>query len=278
MLAPSSTYKITWEKLPDDFPLPDDPVDNIYQPALAAALTDSLNEAGKLLDNSLTPTNYGICATVNGKMVVKAPDWAYIPQIRVDRKEVSRSYTPNLQGDLPVIVLEFLSETEGGEYSTTSTYPPGKYFYYEQILQVPNYGIFDPKTGELELRRLGNQQRYALVSPNSEGRFWIPEMDLYLGVWQGYRETLETYWLRWWDKQGNLLLWSTEKREQAEQRAEAERQRAEAERQRADAGEQRAEAERQRADAGEQRAEAERQRADRLAAQLRAAGIEINEQ
>ncbi len=270
MLATSSAYKITWEKLPDDFQLPDDPVDNIYQPALAAALTESLNQAGKLSENSLTPTNYGICATVNGKMVVKAPDWAYIPQIRVDRQEVSRSYTPNLQGDPPVIVLEFLSETEGGEYSTKSTYPPGKYFYYEQILCVPNYGIFDPKTGELELRHLGNQQRYALASPNSEGRFWIPEMDLYLGVWQGCCETLETYWLRWWDDQGNLISWSTEKAEQAEQRAEAERQRA-------DAGEQRAEAERQRADAGEQRAEAERQRADRLAAQLRAAGIEINE-
>ncbi len=29
---------ITWEKLPDDFPLPDDLVDNINQPLLAAAL------------------------------------------------------------------------------------------------------------------------------------------------------------------------------------------------------------------------------------------------
>ncbi|NEP15279.1 MAG: Uma2 family endonuclease, partial [Symploca sp. SIO2C1] len=25
----TTKYKITWEKLPDDFPLPDDPVDNI---------------------------------------------------------------------------------------------------------------------------------------------------------------------------------------------------------------------------------------------------------
>lgn len=37
MLATSPTYTITWEKLPDDFLLPDDPVDNINQPALAAA-------------------------------------------------------------------------------------------------------------------------------------------------------------------------------------------------------------------------------------------------
>ncbi|MDJ1172854.1 Uma2 family endonuclease [Roseofilum capinflatum] len=239
----TSSYAITWEKLPEDFKLPDDPVDNIYQPALAAALTESLDQAGELAETSLTPTNYGICATVNGKMVVKAPDWAYIPQIRVDREEVSRSYTPNLQGDMPTIVLEFLSETEGGEYSIKETYPPGKYFYYEQILRVPNYGIFDPKTGVLEVYRLNDQQRYELETPNPEGRFWIPEMNLYLGVWQGCRENLESYWLRWWDDEGNLLLWGTEKVKQERQRAEA-----------------------------------ERQRADRLAAQLRAAGIEVNEQ
>ncbi len=45
MLAASSTHTITWEKLPDDFVLPDDPVDNIGQPAIAAALTESLQRA-----------------------------------------------------------------------------------------------------------------------------------------------------------------------------------------------------------------------------------------
>ncbi|MHC5720169.1 MAG: Uma2 family endonuclease, partial [Nostoc sp.] len=92
MTTLSQDYQITWEKLPDDYKLPDDPVDNINQPALAAALTQSLELAGKLPPNALTPTNYGICATLNGKIVVKAPDWAYIPKIGVDREEVIRSY------------------------------------------------------------------------------------------------------------------------------------------------------------------------------------------
>jgi hypothetical protein len=35
------------------------------------------------------------------------------------------------------------------------------------------------------------------------------------------------YWLRWWDKSGNLLLWGSELVEQERQRAEQERQRAE---------------------------------------------------
>jgi hypothetical protein len=33
-------------------------------------------------------------------------------------------------------------------------------------------------------------------------------------------------WLRWWDSQGNLLLWSSEQAQQERQRAQQERQRA----------------------------------------------------
>ncbi|MBE9039675.1 Uma2 family endonuclease, partial [Oscillatoriales cyanobacterium LEGE 11467] len=202
MLATSPTNNITWEKLPDDFVLPDDPVDNIDQPALAAALTASLQLAGRLPETALTPTNYGICATLNGKFVVKAPDWAYIPHIAVPREEVVRSYTPRLQGELPAIVLEFLSDTDGGEYSVKETYPPGKFFFYERILQVPNYGIFDLETGTLELYRLGETGRYRLESANENGRFWIQSMQLFLGVWQGTRENRQGYWLRWGDEGG----------------------------------------------------------------------------
>ncbi|MEM8637444.1 MAG: Uma2 family endonuclease [Cyanobacteria bacterium P01_G01_bin.54] len=232
MVATAPQCLITWEQLPDDFVLPDDSVDNINQPALAAALTESLQIAQHLPETALTPTNYGICATFNHQLVVKAPDWAYIPRITVPRSEIVRSYTPNLQGDRPTLVLEFLSATEGGEYSAKATYPLGKFFFYERVLQVPNYGIFDPETGVLELHRFDANQRYQLATPNEQGRYWLPELNLFLGVWQGSRENRQGYWLRWWDGVGNLLLWGTEQVEQ------------------------------------------ERQRVERLAAQLRAAGIE----
>jgi hypothetical protein len=64
--ATKSAYQIVWEKLPDDFVLRNDPVDNINQPALAAALTASLQIANRLPDQALTPTNYGISVAVNG--------------------------------------------------------------------------------------------------------------------------------------------------------------------------------------------------------------------
>jgi hypothetical protein len=63
-----------------------------------------------------------------------------------------------------------------------------------------------------------------------------------LGVWQGTKAEFTTNWLRWWDKSGNLLLWGSELVEQERQRAEQ-----------------------------------ERQRAERLAAQLRALGVDIDD-
>ncbi len=227
MLAHSSSYEITWEKLPDDFVLDDEPVDNINQPPLAAALTESLEIAGKLSANALTTTNYGICATLNQQVVVKAPDWGYVPLIRVPRDEVTRSYTPRLQGDIPVIVMEFISDTEGTEYSSKPTYPPGKWFFYEQVLQVPNYGIFEPSSGVLEVYKLDDLGNYELQAPDENNRYWIADMNLFLGIWQGSRENRNGYWLRWWDENGQLLLWGSEVATLERQRANEQSQRAE---------------------------------------------------
>jgi Uma2 family endonuclease len=246
MVLSITQYQVTWEKLPDDFILPDDPVDNVNQPALAAALTESLELNDRLSATTLATTNYGICATVNGKLVIKAPDWCFVTQISVPRDEVIRSYTPQLQGKIPAVAMEFLSDTEGGEYSIKATYPPGKYFFYERILRVPNYVIFDIAKGTLEVYRLDNSEQYVLQSANTEQRYWIAEMDLFLGIWQGTRETRTGPWLRWWNASGDLLLWGTERVEQ----------------------------ERQRADQEHQRADQAHQRAEQLMAQLRAAGIE----
>lgn len=122
-------YQITWVKLPDDFILPDDHFDNINQPLWAAALSDGLD----VPSNALITTNYGLCAMINEKFAVKAPDWAYIAKITVPREQIIRSYTPNLQGEKPLIVMEFLSETEGGEYSIKQTYPPENGFFMSKF-------------------------------------------------------------------------------------------------------------------------------------------------
>ncbi|MCU0524173.1 MAG: Uma2 family endonuclease [Elainella sp. Prado103] len=262
-----STPTIAWEALPADYKLPDDPVENIQQPLLAAALTDALGANQKICPEMLIVSNFGLVATVNKKIVVKAPDWLYVPQVKpVAKGVIRRSYTPYLEGDPVAIVMEFLSEEEGGELSVRSTPPYGKLYFYEQILQVPTYVTYDPYESELEVRCL-QAGRYVMQLPDPAGRIHIPELDLWLGIWQGERLGHTISWLRWWDGAGNLLLWSAEQAEQEHQRAEQEHQRAEQERQRAEQEHQRAEQERQ-------RAEQERQRAEALAAKLRELGID----
>ncbi|AFZ60413.1 Uma2 family endonuclease [Anabaena cylindrica FACHB-243] len=213
---------ISWEALPDDFQLEDEPVENTGQPILAGALRESLEIAGFIQSKMLIASNFGLCATLNGQFIAKAPDWLYVPTVKEILAE-RKSYTPNLEGDIPAIVMEFLSDNDGGEYSFKRTYPPGKWFFYEQILQVPVYVIFDPDGGLLEFYQLENG-RYELKQPDENGRHWIDSMGLFLGTWRGEKETRIGYWLRWWDEAGNLLLWSVEQISQERQRAEQERQ------------------------------------------------------
>ncbi len=219
---------ISWETLPEDFILPDDPVENIQQPSLAAALTDALGAAGRIQPSMLIGSNFGLVATLNKKIVVKAPDWFYVPQVQsVAEGTIRRSYTPHREGAPVAVVMEFLSQEDCGELSVRSTPPYGKLYFYEQILQVPTYVTYDPYDFSLEVRSLQNG-RYISQVPNANGHLQIPALDLWIGTWSGERLGQSTHWLRWWDNSGNLLLWSAEQAEQERQRAEQERQRADA--------------------------------------------------
>lgn len=218
---------ITWEALPTDFKLPDDPVENLQQPLLAAALTDALGANQRIQPQMLIVSNFALVATINKKIVVKAPDWLYVPRVNpVAEGVIRRSYTPNLEGEPVAVVMEFLSEEEGGELSIRSTPPYGKLHFYEQILQVPTCVTYDPYEPKLEVRCL-QEGRYVAQLADPEGRVYIPELDLWLGIWRGARLEQTIHWLRWWDASGNMLLWSAEQAEQERQRAEQERQRTE---------------------------------------------------
>jgi Putative restriction endonuclease len=249
---------IAWEKPPADFQLDDTPVENTGQPLLAGALRESLEITGRIQPENLIASNFGLCAKVNNELVIKAPDWLYVSRVNMIENN-RKTYTPHLEGEVPLIVLEFLSETDGGEYSSRLVPPIGKWYFYEQVLKISTYGILEPDSGLLEIYRL-QDNRYVLEIPDENGHHWFEELQLFLGTWRGEKEGRSGYWLRWWDGQGNLLPWATEQVETERQRTEMERQRAEAES--------------QRAEAESQRAEIERQRAERLAEMLRSQGID----
>jgi len=234
MTDSKSDLKITWEKMPEPFILEERPAANIDQPLLAAALREILEIAGLMLEGILVAPNMGICATMDSKPVMKAPDLFYVRNVQpLPAPEVRRIYAPNLEvkEEIPAIVMEFLGATEGDEYSAKLTFPPGKWFFYERILRVPIYAIFD-LSGTLRVYKLNSSGYYKLEKPDANGHYWIEGVGLFLGVWQGTKAERTGDWLRWWDESGQMLLW------------------------------------------GAEMVEKERQRADRLAAQLRAAGIE----
>jgi Uma2 family endonuclease len=249
--ASPSIPTIEWVQPPHDFVLDDTPVENNGQPLIAGALKESLELTGRLPASGMIAINFGLCARIAGELTLKAPDWLYISKVNqpgIPRK----SYTPHLEGAVPEIVMEFLSDADGTEYSHRKVNPVGKWHFYEKILKVPNYIIFQPDLGLLEVYRLKGGV-YTLEQPDVEGRHWFAELGLFLGAWKGIKEDHSTYWLRWWDAEGNILPWAVE--QIAQERAQAE-------------------AAQQQAEAAQQQADREKQRADRLAAILRAQGID----
>jgi Uma2 family endonuclease len=162
-------------------------------------------------------------------------------------------------GKRPNVIFEFTSKKTRKE-DTHRKRP-----LYEQVLQVPEYFLFDP-TGDylkpsLQGFRLVEGQYTPLLS--LDGRLHSQQLGLDLEA--------EGTLVRFYDPTGKPLLTPLEQAQRAEseaQRAESEAQRAEAEARRADAALRQVEAETQRADVASQLAELEAQRAEAAEAEI----------
>lgn len=120
------------------------------------------------------------------------------------------------KGIVPIFVLEFVSQTYGGEYDE-------KIADYAR-LGVLYYAIYNPqfhqrdKHEPFEVYRLVNgiYQRHApSFSPNqrdeegldfdSQEPIWLPEIGLGIGREMGTYENWEREWLYWYDREGKRL-------------------------------------------------------------------------
>jgi Uma2 family endonuclease len=236
--------------LPDQF--------HLFQPQLLAETFRPLDYPS---DQIFTGSDLNLYYDLRHPSWYKRPDWFAVlgvPSL-YDNRDLRLSYVVWQEAVNPHIIVELLSPgTEKEDLGTILRdveKPPGKWEVYEQILRVPYYAIFDRYKSKFRMFQLTGA-RYAEVEL-SDFRFWIPEIELGLGVWQGSYKTVEMPWLRWYDKDGNWILTSTEE----------ERQKAEQERQKA-------EQERQKLEQERQKLEQERQKTERLIAQLRSLGVE----
>ena len=125
------------------------------------------------------------------------------------------------------------------------------YHKYEHELRVPYYLLFYPEKQDLRLHR-HNGVAYERVAPNAAGRLDVPELDLEVGLLDG--------WLRYW-YQGELIPLPSDLQKQIDElqgqvdhllkKTRAAEQRAQRQRRRAEQEKQRAEQEKQRADTAE---------------------------
>lgn len=180
----------------------------------------------------------------------KRPDWfLVVGTTRLYRGVSSRSsYVMWDEVIPPAIVIEFLSpSTEGddlgrfaaklpGATSPKPGKPPGKFMVYEQILQVPNYIVFNETTGQLRYFRLVDDRYQEQVIASNPPSLWIPELKIGLGLWTGSYRHINQRWLRWCDRDGHWLLTETERERGAKEweRAEKERERSAKERERSE--------------------------------------------
>ncbi len=149
------------------------------------------------------------------------------------------------EGRYPNVIVELMSP------STARTDTGIKKDIYEQIFRTPDYFVFDPfEPNSLQGWHLDASQHYQPLVADERGWLWCETLGFWLGTWEGTIDGEPALWLRFYDPEGNLVLLPEE------------------------AAQQRAEQESQRAEQAEQRAEQERQRAERLAAQLRAMGVD----
>jgi len=127
------------------------------------------------------------------------------------------------EGRYPNAIVELLSP------STAAIDRGVKKDLYERVFRTPDYFVFDPFTpNSLGGWHLDLGRGYQPLQSNDRGWLWSEALGLWLGTWEGTvdREPAAgtCQWLRFYDRQENLVLLPEEV---AQQRAEVAQQRAE---------------------------------------------------
>ncbi|MEM7796592.1 MAG: Uma2 family endonuclease [Cyanobacteria bacterium P01_C01_bin.118] len=219
---PASEILPTMYDLPSENPeesgLPDEFHD--HQPEL---LSITLKLADYSANNYFTGKNLNLYYDVRHPNWYKRPDWFLlvgVPRL-YENKDMRLSYVVWQEGVHPYVVVELLSpdtrKEDLGEVQPPLGSPPAKWAVYEQILRVPYYIAFDRYTDEFRAFKL-NAGSYEILSL-PEGRLWMPELKIGLGLWQGSYKQVERLWLRWYDSSGDWLPTPDEQIERERQRA-----------------------------------------------------------
>jgi Uma2 family endonuclease len=171
--------------------------------------------------------------------------------LNATRVQTKSSYNLELEGVGPLWVLEWVSyRSKGKDYGEA-------FRKYERDLKVPYCLMYYPEKRDLRMHH-HDGKRYQRLSPNVEGRMAIPELELEIGMLEG--------WVRCWFR-GELLPLPAD----LQAANEALRKQANRQRRRAAVEKRRAEEEKRRADKEKQKRLAAEEELARLKAVLQQA-------
>jgi hypothetical protein len=157
------------------------------------------------------------------------PDWFYVPDVPpLLDGQMRRSYVMWQEWVPPLVILEY-SSGDGSE-ERDQTPESGKFWISERVVRPAYFGISVIDTDLLEVYHLVDH-RFERMAPNERGHYPIAPLGIELGIWRGRYLDIAYSWMRWWDRQGNLLPTGDERAAEERRRAEAETRRAEQERQ-----------------------------------------------
>lgn len=199
----------------------DTPVDNLFSAKQQRLLVEPLYSSWAGPGEGrpfLTDSNVGVFYSVREPPLVPDAFLSLDVQAPADLwPKRNRSYFIWEYGKPPDVVVEIVSNLEGAE--------TGRKKRLYGRMGVTYYVIFDPleQLGQERLQAFELQGGvYVTLEPA-----WLPIVGLGLRVWHGVYQGIEDDWLRWYDREGNIILTGAERAEQEHQRAEQERQRAE---------------------------------------------------
>jgi Uma2 family endonuclease len=141
-----------------------------------------------------------------------------------EHEQKRSSYILSQEKVLPILVLEIVSKTYGGEYDT-------KLLKYQEI-GILYYVIYSPLLGDTErlyVYKLIDGVYVSQVGVGDEQRVWLPEIGLAVGREKQNYDRTNREWLYWYDETGLRYPTPTEAEKAAVQIANAETERANAE-------------------------------------------------
>ncbi|MFZ4727652.1 MAG: Uma2 family endonuclease [Pseudanabaena sp.] len=174
----------------------------------ADLLTETCKPVGYLSEEILLASDLNLYYDPRHTQWYKRPDWYMVLGVpRANQLEELRlSYLIWQEGVTPFLIVELLSpgteDEDLGQRLRDVNQPPTKWEVYERILRVPYYVVYDRYENNLRAFKISGMCYEPIAI--TENRFWLKEIGLGLGLWQGRYQGTAGLWLRWYDQFGWL--------------------------------------------------------------------------